>query len=175
MTETGLKFKNNAYSEFNTCQKIFRSILFPSRSTGLDLNLQQRFRWVHFRISNEPIKNLLGRHMLRRLLHTYGGEIPSPEESLFKVIAQTLLLSNKNDKISQQPVGNILRFWSSQIYILWINCALFLSLDSLQVSLCSICIWASQSVCTGMSFSNFVQNLSSPCIEESKNKLEQPI
>lgn len=57
----------------------------PSRSTGLDLSLQQRFRWVHFPVKNEPIKNLLGRHLLRSLLNTYGGQLPPAEDPFFKV------------------------------------------------------------------------------------------
>lgn len=65
--------------------KILYLSLFLVRSTGLDLNLQQRFRWVHFPLKNEPIKNLLGRHLLRSMLHTTGGKIPSAEDPLFKV------------------------------------------------------------------------------------------
>ncbi|XP_052779857.1 cortactin-binding protein 2-like isoform X2 [Mya arenaria] len=56
------------------------------RSTGLDLGLQQRFRWVHFRVRAEPLRNMLARHLLRRLLHTYGGEVPGTEDEVFKVL-----------------------------------------------------------------------------------------
>ncbi|WAR25566.1 CTTB2-like protein [Mya arenaria] len=55
-------------------------------STGLDLGLQQRFRWVHFRVRAEPLRNMLARHLLRRLLHTYGGEVPGTEDEVFKVL-----------------------------------------------------------------------------------------
>ena len=59
---------------------------FFSRSTGLDLSIQQRFRWAHFRIDVEPIRNLLARHFLRRLVHSYGGQLPSTDDPVFKVV-----------------------------------------------------------------------------------------
>lgn len=57
-----------------------------ARSTGLDLSIQQRFRWVHFRIDAEPVRNLLARHFLRRLVHTYNGQLPSVDDPVFKVM-----------------------------------------------------------------------------------------
>lgn len=56
------------------------------RSTGLDLNVQQRFRWVHFRIDIEPIRNLLARHLLRNFIHIGGGQLPSTDSLLFRAV-----------------------------------------------------------------------------------------
>ena len=51
-----------------------------SRSPGIDLAIQQRFRWVHFRNDQEPMKTLLHRHLFRRLLHKYRGTLPPPDD-----------------------------------------------------------------------------------------------
>ncbi|XP_045166400.2 cortactin-binding protein 2-like [Mercenaria mercenaria] len=78
------------------------------RSTGLDLGLQQRFRWVHFRVKVEPIKNLLGRHLLRRLLHTYSGELPSADDSVFKVVEWLLCVWQRlNDGVSKLGLPDV--------------------------------------------------------------------
>ncbi|CAH1785168.1 unnamed protein product [Owenia fusiformis] len=57
-----------------------------SRSTGLELSIQQRFRWVHFRIDTEPMKNLLSRHLSRRLLSRFGGTLPPIEDGVYKAV-----------------------------------------------------------------------------------------
>ncbi|KAL4226365.1 hypothetical protein ACF0H5_014348 [Mactra antiquata] len=72
------------------------------RSSGVDLGLQQRFRWVHFRVKVEPIKNLLSRHLLRRLLHTYNGELPPVDGNVFKSIEWLLCVWQRlNDGVSK--------------------------------------------------------------------------
>ncbi|KAK3579051.1 hypothetical protein CHS0354_029909 [Potamilus streckersoni] len=57
-----------------------------TRSTGLDLSIQQRFRWVHFRIDIEPMRNFLARWLLRQLIHINGGCVPEPDSQLFKAV-----------------------------------------------------------------------------------------
>ncbi|XP_070559600.1 cortactin-binding protein 2-like isoform X2 [Ptychodera flava] len=56
------------------------------RSTGLDLVVQQKFRWVHLKCDGEPVKGLLQRHLRRRLIHKYSGKIPCISDSLCKAV-----------------------------------------------------------------------------------------
>ncbi|XP_041348597.1 cortactin-binding protein 2-like isoform X2 [Gigantopelta aegis] len=57
-----------------------------ARSTGLDLHIQQRLRWVHFRLDTEPFSNLLARHLQRQLCHLYGGRLPTTDDPIFKCV-----------------------------------------------------------------------------------------
>jgi hypothetical protein len=50
---------------------------FLIRSTGLDLGIQQKFRWVQLRCDQEPTRGLLSRHLHRRLINIHGGHIPN--------------------------------------------------------------------------------------------------
>lgn len=54
------------------------------RSQSLDLSIQQRFRWVHSRIDTEPVRSQLSRHLLRRVIHKYGGQIPVSNDPVLR-------------------------------------------------------------------------------------------
>ncbi|XP_078595370.1 cortactin-binding protein 2-like isoform X1 [Branchiostoma floridae x Branchiostoma japonicum] len=57
-----------------------------SRSPGLDLSVQQRFRWVHLKCDSEPVKGLLQRHLRRRLISAHGGQLPSTDDQVYKAV-----------------------------------------------------------------------------------------
>ena len=65
---------------------IFTALLYYYRSTGLELSIQQRFRWVHFRIDTEPMKGLLARHLFRRLMTRYDGQLPPPDDAVYRAV-----------------------------------------------------------------------------------------
>lgn len=82
-----LQSKDGAKTSYHFASNFYLiAAMDKARSTGLDLSIQQRFRWVHFRIDTEPVRNLLARHFLRRLVHTYNGQLPSADDSFFKVV-----------------------------------------------------------------------------------------
>ena len=60
--------------------------LYLSRSTGLELSIQQRFRWVHLRNDIEPIKNMLPRQLYRKLLTRYSGQMPPADSATFRAV-----------------------------------------------------------------------------------------
>lgn len=60
------------------------------RSTGLELSVQQRFKWVQLRCDQEPMRCLLHRHLLRRLAHAHHGVMPMPDNSVYKVLQELL-------------------------------------------------------------------------------------
>ncbi|XP_071960241.1 uncharacterized protein [Antedon mediterranea] len=45
-----------------------------NRMTGLDLSMQQLFRWVHFKWDNQPVRCMLARHIRLRLISANGGQ-----------------------------------------------------------------------------------------------------
>ncbi|XP_033116435.1 cortactin-binding protein 2-like isoform X2 [Anneissia japonica] len=45
-----------------------------NRMTGLDLSVQQLFRWVHFKWDNQPVRCMLTRHIRLRLISANGGQ-----------------------------------------------------------------------------------------------------
>ncbi|XP_078676705.1 cortactin-binding protein 2-like isoform X2 [Branchiostoma floridae x Branchiostoma belcheri] len=57
-----------------------------SHSPGLDLSVQQRFRWVHLKCDSEPVRGLLQRHLRRRLISAHGGQLPSTEDQVYKAV-----------------------------------------------------------------------------------------
>ncbi|XP_077865899.1 cortactin-binding protein 2-like, partial [Saccoglossus kowalevskii] len=57
-----------------------------ARSTGLDLSVQQKFRWVNLKCDNEPVRGLLQRHLRRRLIHKYGGKQPPTADPVYKAV-----------------------------------------------------------------------------------------
>ncbi|XP_046372894.2 cortactin-binding protein 2-like isoform X2 [Haliotis rufescens] len=73
-----------------------------TRSTGLDLCIQQRFRWIHFRLDSEPFRNHLARYIHRRLLHLYGGRLPSPDKPVFRCAEWVICLWQRlNDSLTK--------------------------------------------------------------------------
>ena len=56
------------------------------RSTGLELSVQQRFKWVQLRCDQEPVRSMLHRHLLRCLVHAYRGVVPMPDNTVYKVM-----------------------------------------------------------------------------------------
>ena len=63
---------------------VFFCFYFVCRSTGIELHVQQRFRWVQFHHDAEPLRNLLARHFLRRLYHLGDGKLPQPDDPLLR-------------------------------------------------------------------------------------------
>ena len=59
---------------------------FNFRNTGLELSAQQHFRWVQFRNDAEPTKHLLSRHLYRKMLHQFGGQMPGADDPVYKAI-----------------------------------------------------------------------------------------
>ncbi|XP_064605602.1 cortactin-binding protein 2-like isoform X2 [Liolophura sinensis] len=73
-----------------------------TRSTGLELSVQQRFRWVHFRVDTEPIQHLLARHLQRRLIHTYKGSQPLLDDPVYKAVEWVVCVWQRlNDGLSK--------------------------------------------------------------------------
>ncbi|XP_067684963.1 cortactin-binding protein 2-like isoform X2 [Haliotis asinina] len=73
-----------------------------TRSTGLELCIQQRFRWIHFRLDSEPFRNHLARYIHRRLLHLYGGQLPSPDKPVFRCAEWVICLWQRlNDSLTK--------------------------------------------------------------------------
>lgn len=78
------------------------------RSTGLDLSIQQRFRWVHFRIDLEPIRNFLARYFLRKFLHVGGGHLPSPDTLVFRAVEWVLCVWQRlNDGLGKLGIPDV--------------------------------------------------------------------
>ncbi|KAL8602853.1 hypothetical protein ACOMHN_056347 [Nucella lapillus] len=73
-----------------------------SRSTGIELHVQQRFRWVHFRHDAEPLRNLLARHFLRRLYHLGNGCLPSGDDPLLRATEWIICIWHRlNDSLGK--------------------------------------------------------------------------
>ena len=68
------------------CDCFTSSVDFLCRRTGVELSIQQQFRWVHLRNDTEPTRGLLQRHLFRRLLHAHGGHLPSTDNAVFKAV-----------------------------------------------------------------------------------------
>ncbi|OWF43588.1 cortactin-binding protein 2-like isoform X2 [Mizuhopecten yessoensis] len=80
-----------------------------SRSTGLDLNIQQRFRWVHFRIDIEPIRNLLARHLLRNLIHIGDGQLPVMDNMMFRAVEWIVCVWQRlNDGVAKLGLPDVM-------------------------------------------------------------------
>uniref|UniRef100_K1RGY9 Cortactin-binding protein 2 n=1 Tax=Magallana gigas TaxID=29159 RepID=K1RGY9_MAGGI len=78
------------------------------KSTGLDLSIQQRFRWVHFRIDLEPIRNFLARYFLRKFLHVGGGHLPSPDTLVFRAVEWVLCVWQRlNDGLGKLGIPDV--------------------------------------------------------------------
>ncbi|XP_074645059.1 cortactin-binding protein 2-like [Tubulanus polymorphus] len=60
-----------------------------SRSTGIELSVQQLFRWVHCRIDTEPYCSLLSRYFTRSLIHIYGGQYPPVDCTVHQALQWT--------------------------------------------------------------------------------------
>ena len=65
------------------------------RSTGLELSIQQRFKWVQLRCDQEPMRGILHRHMLRRLANAHRGLVPMPDNSVYKVTCHLYFTSKE--------------------------------------------------------------------------------
>ena len=79
-----------------------------SRSTGLELSIQQRFRWVHFRTDAEPIRNLLQRHLLRRLIHRYGGRLPEGDDPVYRAVEWVICVWQRlNDGLAKLGLAEL--------------------------------------------------------------------
>ncbi|XP_061187409.1 cortactin-binding protein 2-like isoform X2 [Saccostrea echinata] len=79
-----------------------------SRSTGLDLSIQQRFRWVHFRIDVEPIRNFLARYFLRKFLHVGRGHLPLQDSLVFRAVEWVLCIWQRlNDGLGKLGVPEV--------------------------------------------------------------------
>ncbi|XP_033745508.1 cortactin-binding protein 2-like [Pecten maximus] len=80
-----------------------------SRSTGLDLNIQQRFRWVHFRIDIEPIRNLLARHLLRNFIHIGDGQLPVMDSMMFRAVEWIVCVWQRlNDGVAKLGLPDVM-------------------------------------------------------------------
>ncbi|XP_064633847.1 cortactin-binding protein 2-like [Lineus longissimus] len=79
-----------------------------TRSTGLDLSIQQRFRWVHCRLDSEPVNNLLSRYLCRQVLHCHGGCLPSPDNPVHKAVEWVALMWLKlNDALGKLELPEV--------------------------------------------------------------------
>nr|XP_022297732.1 cortactin-binding protein 2-like isoform X2 [Crassostrea virginica] len=79
-----------------------------SRSTGLDLSIQQRFRWVHFRIDVEPIRSFLARFFLRKFLDIGEGHLPSPDSLVFRAVEWVLCVWQRlNDGLGKLGIPDV--------------------------------------------------------------------
>ncbi|XP_025107581.1 cortactin-binding protein 2-like [Pomacea canaliculata] len=79
-----------------------------TRSTGIDLSIQQRFRWVQFRHDAEPLRNLLARHFLRRLYHLGDGKLPAFDDPLLQATEWIICVWQRlNDSLGKLGLPNV--------------------------------------------------------------------
>ncbi len=86
------------------CFKFFanKAMFDACRSTGLELAVQQRFRWVHFRNDIEPTRNLLHRHLFRKLVHRNGGRLPPSDDAVYRAVEWVICVWQRlNDGLSK--------------------------------------------------------------------------
>ncbi|XP_043944658.1 cortactin-binding protein 2 isoform X2 [Protopterus annectens] len=53
---------------------------------GSDLLVQQHFRWVQLRWDREPIRNILERHLKRKVINKFKGKMPPPSDPVLKIV-----------------------------------------------------------------------------------------
>lgn len=72
------------------------------RLSGLKVSVQQRFRWVQFRVNMEPILGLLARHLLVRVLQCNHGKLPATADPVYRAVEWVISVWQKlNDSLSK--------------------------------------------------------------------------
>ncbi|XP_072026952.1 uncharacterized protein [Amphiura filiformis] len=55
-------------------------------SSGMDLSVQQRFRWIRLHWDREPVQSMLSRHLVRRLISKLDGRLPPSDDPTYRAI-----------------------------------------------------------------------------------------